>query len=254
MTKGQGIPGIARPSLLKQRSPREIAASGPPLITAGIAVYATWGTPIAWVSLAGLTWLLGASIWKVLAARAEDADAAPERNHEWLTPALMMLHAMAAHMCGIPKQEADGRLRATFHRVVEPIDDPAYIEQLVNYVGGSADGCGRRFSVRSGITGMAIRNADVYKASFGGDDEGERRRELVQVWGYTDVDARRLRPGRNSLIAVPILSSPERGHKVIGVVYLDSDKRNLFDAPDIVEAITRSCGAIAQYVTRRYDQ
>ncbi len=92
-------------------------------------------------------------IWKTLAARSHDAETANDPGIEGLTAALMVVQATAAHVCGIEPQDADKHLRVTFHRVVEPLENPDFIEQHVDYVGGKGNGAGRQFHVRCGIAG-----------------------------------------------------------------------------------------------------
>ena len=53
----------------------------------------------------------------------------------------------------------------TIHRVVEapkPNQAAEQLEQVLPYIGGQGKGAGRRFSIRSGIIGRAVRDAAPY--------------------------------------------------------------------------------------------
>jgi hypothetical protein len=251
MPKKPGIPGLDKPGWLKRKAPLKLITSVPPILAAAVTAYNLWGNPIAWLAAGGAAWLTLGCFLEWLAARAHDREESVAHGHEGLTAALMVLQTVAGQACGIAPADLDDHLRVTFHRVVEPIDNPEEIEQLVDYVGGSHSGAGRKFDVHCGITGRAIRDKSLYTANARAD-AAEWNRELVSNWGYTDANVRKLTMDRNSLIAVPVLSS--RGRHAIGVVYLDSDLRNLFDAPGVEEMILRACAGIANYVNRRYEQ
>ena len=70
----------------------------------------------------------------------------------------------------------------------------------------------------------------------------------MSQWSYTEREAKGLSRGRYSFMAVPIRS----GQRVLGVVYFDSDERELFTGTEIVEVIVAACGGINRYVDWRY--
>jgi len=110
------------------------------------------------------------------------------------------------------------------------------------------NGGGRRFSIRSGITGLAIRKGEPCVGARQSDDELAYVEELKARWSYTDQDARRMARGRYSFMAVPIRG----GQHVIGVIYLDSDRRDLFTGTQIADQIVATCSGINRYVDWRY--
>jgi putative methionine-R-sulfoxide reductase with GAF domain len=255
MRKLKEIPGTPRRGLLKMRVTSELLSSVPPVVgalTSGVTLGSrpdTAGLSLVSYGIAG--WLALAGSIKVWQAGALDRAAAEQSGHEGLTAALTVLHAATGHVCGIPPEELDERLRATVHRVVPPVDRPEFIEQLIPYVGGNGGGENRRFSVRSGITGKCVREKIAFIAALEGD-EAARRRELREDWGYTDHDLKSLSMDRLSSMAVPILSA-DRQHAV-GVVYLDSDQPDLFSAEDVQSSIIKTCGAVIAYVNERYSR
>lgn len=80
--------------------------------------------------------------------------------------------------------------------------------------------------------------------------EEQLRNELVREWGYTEAHARKLGPGRYSAIAVPVLD--RSGQHPIGVIYLDSSDRALFERDDVVEIVGAGTKASSDFVTKRY--
>lgn len=255
MGKLKEIPGVPKRSILKMRVTSEIFSSVPPVIGAvvsGATLHARPDTAaLSAVSYGIAAWLVVGGLLKISQARVQDEAAAEQTGHDGLTAALTVLHAATGHVCGIPPEELDRRLRVTCHRVVPPVDRPEFIEQLVDYVGGTGGGANRRFSVRSGLTGKCVREKIAFIAALEAD-EGARRRELREEWGYTDHDLRTLSMDRLSSMAVPILSA-DRQH-VVGVVYLDSDQRDFFAAEDVQSSIIKTCGGIIAYVNERYSK
>lgn len=254
MAEPKPIPGVSKPGLLKKKMPLELISSVPPFIVACVAsanfLLKDETRTLGFVSAGAAVWLFGASVFKILHAKHQDAASTEQYQHHGLSAALAVLHAATAHACGFSPKESDERLRVTFHRVVPPLDKPEHIEQLVPYVGGSQSGAGRRFSIRSGITGKSIREKSVYTATLVNGDEKKRRKELKEEWGYTDHDLQTLSMDRYSSMAIPILSA--HGQKALGVVYLDSDQRDLFAPEGVQAAILTACHGITTYVNQRY--
>ena len=214
----------------------------PSLIAASVGAWNNLRDPSPDTQLLGrilafsVIWLLIASVLKVLHAYRKDQSGSD--SHHDLQTALAVLHAIVAGQCRFTAQD-QGRLRMTILRVVPPTarDRPVEeLEQIVPYVGGLGRGSGRRFSVRSGIAGRAVREQAAFAASRQHDDYAEFLRELVTVWGYTSVDARQLTEDRYSWMAVPLMGP----HSVVAVVYLDSDRRHFF-TDDVQALIIDGC-------------
>ena len=208
---------------------------------------------VPWL-LVGAIWLLLASAVKVLHGREADKEASSKKNHEGLVAALHVVQALAGHICAIKKEDLDTTVRVTFHRIVplekapDDLGQAEEIEQLVNYVGGNADGVGRRFSIRSGITGAAIRGNTPIWCERVNSDAAAYVKELKEQWAYTEHDAKKMSTDRFSCYAVPIL----HGNRTLGVVFMDSDKAQLFAGAEVQQTILVACGGINRYVGERY--
>ena len=249
----QQIPGAKKRRLLEKRWPRELLYNVPPIFAAGIAAIKLWQEPKPDYFLFGCAaiacvWLIAALVVRVRVARGEDTKDSPAAVHEGLYAAVSTVHHMLAKQCAT--RECGSDLRATFHRVVPPVNDPTEIEQIINYVGGSGEGVGRMFPVNAGITGKAIRNKTPFDMSSETATDEQLRDELVDAWGYTTAQARRLTPGRYSALAIPVLDA-SRQHAV-GVIYFDSSDRALFSRNDVMEIVGAGCEAISDFVTKRY--
>ncbi|MFD4838039.1 GAF domain-containing protein [Achromobacter sp. NPDC058515] len=174
-------------------------------------------SPDLWlVSLATIAcmWLAIATGVRISLARAEDAKEGPDFIHEGLFAAVSTVHTMLAQYCST--RSCGGDIRATFHRVVPPVNDPEQIEQIINYVGSNGEGAGRHFPINAGITGRAIRKKTPVIMASTMSSEEQHRTELVNEWGYTEAQARRLMPGRFSAVAVPVLG--HSGQHAVGAL------------------------------------
>jgi hypothetical protein len=125
------------------------------------------------------------------------------------------------------------------------------LEQLLPYIGGDGKPPGRRFSIRSGIIGKAVREKTPY-ASFRENDNHEAFiKELVANWSYTEHDARQVTSDRQAWMAIPIFGSPTSASGVVAVVYLDSDQRNFF-SKQVQKLALHAASGIATYIDERY--
>lgn len=247
------LPGAQQKRFWQKKWPREVLFNGPPIIVAGSAAVKSWRDPLFDQWMFGLAataciWLIVATIVRVATARSEDQKDGPDVIHEGLYAAVSTVHTMLSEWCN--KRGCGSDIRATFHRVVPPIHEPREIEQIINYAGSNGEGVGRTFPIHTGITGRAIRNKKPLVMSSQNGTEEELRTELVQEWGYTEAEARKLGPGRYSAMAVPVLDR-SRQHP-IGVIYLDSSDRALFERDDVVEIVGAGTKAISDFVTKRY--
>jgi hypothetical protein len=246
------IPGIPRNGLTHKKWFVELVSSGPPVVAAGGASLMAYGASPAVGTVLGLgvAWLLGASTLKVVHAKTQDQAAAQQSSHDGLIGGLYVLQKAASHVCGIKLGEHED-LRVTVHRVVPPLDNPEFIEQIVPYVGGRGSGAGRTFSVRSGITGAAIRLNKPVAASRVSGDEAAYREELKSTWSYTEKESKSLSADRQSFMAIPISGKDH----VRGVVYLDSNKPGVFgEGTAIANALVAICSGVNQYCNTRYGE
>ena len=231
----------------------EILASGPPALVAGIAAskaYETNSAGSTWRYLcAGLVWLVVAQAIKVAVAYKQDAKDDEQRSHDGLQAALKVLHA-AVHDLLLQKSKDDPGLRATFHRVVPPLSDPAKLEQIVPYVGGSEDGEERTFPIHAGITGRAVRQKTIFLMARQSESDDQYRNELITDWNYTEADTRRMTMDRFSAMAIPV--TDRTGQHVLGVIYLDAKRRNCFSSEDVQKLVVAAAGGITRYVGERY--
>lgn len=253
MAKGNHIPGTTKAGLLARKSFVETVSSGPPVLAASVTSWNIWGTTAGYLLAGGAFWLFLAAIVKVLHARTLDRATRLSEDHDGLLGSMHVLRSTVARRCGMT-EPADDKLRVTIHRVVPPDKDSkslvqaTEIEQIVPYVGGEGGGQGRRFSIRSGVTGHAIRTGQPAAGSRMPGNELEYVKEQVSDWGYTHREAEALTRGRHSFMAVPI----QNRQAVVGVVYLDSSESSTFLSADVVEVILAACGGISRYVEERY--
>lgn len=203
-------------------------------------------------------WLCGGGILKVLYARSEDKEKEEQQHYYGEHGAIHALYNVVARYKyntgeGEEKDPPLGWVRVTLHRVVLPEKHGEFAEeyeQLLPYIGGEYGDGGedRRFSIRSGIVGRAIREKSPFAAFRKSDDYDEYINEMIHEWSYPKHDARKLKSDRKSWMAVPIFGS-ER--KVIGVVYLDAIERDFF-SNDVKQLVINACFGITSYIQERY--
>lgn len=233
----------------------EALATVPPILAAGIGALVSLAErqkrAFGWWLLAGAVWLIGASAAKVLHARAQDRERKRSDEHDGLRAALHVLFATVCAMAGIAgEKRASGTLRLTVHRVVTrgKSEPPEELEQLLPYMGGPGNPPGRRFSIRSGIIGMAARGKFALVAGRGSTEHEGFIAELVHDWAYTEHDARKLTPDRHAWMAVPMLSADGIP---VAVIYLDSREPGFFTEP-LQRLILIICGGINAYMLEAY--
>jgi hypothetical protein len=233
----------------------EALATVPPVLAAAIGALVSLSErhkrAFGWWLAAGAVWLIGASVAKVLHARAQDRERKRSDEHDGLRAALHVLFATVCRTAGIAEEQwMSGRLRLTIHRVVPRgrSDPPEELEQLLPYMGGTGNPPGRRFSIRSGIIGLAARGRFAMVAGRGCADPEGFVAELVDDWAYTEHEARTLTPDRHAWMAVPMLSAQGA---TIAVVYLDSREPDFFTEP-LQRLILVICGGINNYLREAY--
>lgn len=246
-----GIPGPTRDSWYEKKWVVEILSVLPPLVIASVSAYTNFSDPAKHAAglflLGAVAWLAVASTVKVLHARSQDRERSRAKAYEGFRAALHVLYCAARGAAGLDPEREDGQLRATIHRVVDP-KQPEELEQLVSYLGDGGGEPGRRFSVRSGIIGRAVREKAVLAAQRTNDDIEGFIRELVVEWSFTDSDARALRPDRKAWMAVPIFGTKQT---VIAVVFLDSSVADFF-APEVQQMITNGCVGLTNFTEEAY--
>lgn len=249
------IPGRRVDRWFEKKAVIEALATVPPVLAAAIGALTSLSNPqteaIGWWLAAGVAWLVAASIAKVLHARAEDRERRRADQHDGLNAALKVLFAVLCAAAGITGYEQQGgRLRLTLHRVVTHgrNGETEELEQLFPYLGAPGDQAGRRFSIRSGIIGRAVRRKNAMVATRENDGHEEFVGELVRDWSYTEAEARRLSPDRYAWMAVPIIGPTGAP---LAVVYLDSSEPDFFtdEAQDLILA---GCRGIALYTMEAY--
>ncbi|MGB2987767.1 MAG: hypothetical protein WBE26_18015 [Phycisphaerae bacterium] len=199
-----------------------------------------------------LVWLLAAAIVKVARARRRDKRRIRMESPADLRGCTQVLYYAIKQACDLSDDEQDA-LRITIHRIIKPEnrdEDPEQLEQVIPYVGGKGGGEGRTFSIQTGIIGRVARSHTPFAATRENDDHEAYIAELVKTWGYHEQDARKLSTVPRSWMAIPINGDNEQD--TIGVVYLDSNQRDLFSDDKLQELVIRSCFGIAEYVRARY--
>lgn len=264
--KNNPIHGLRKRAFYERKWLVEAIAAGPPFVGAVYSAFKAWHAtqlpvdPAVAVKANGVdpvilggvcTWLLVASVIKVLAAKAQDAKDDLSKGHDGILAALHVVHSAVARVGKLETAEQKTSLRVTFHRVVPPLESSEYIEHIVPYVGGAGSAPGRKFSLRSGITGCAIREKAVFVMSRRSDRYEDYVNELVRDWSYTEADAKKMTSDRYSAMAVPVRG--RGGKDVLGVVYLDSSSKDFFASDEMQQTVVAACVGVADYIGGRYD-
>jgi len=233
-----------------------VVGAVPPIVTSIVAAWKLSQDDVEkWLiaAMCGIPlWLLAVCVLKVFQAQTQDSKDDESSRHDGLTGALAVLHAHIANCGGLSSDAERRKVRVTFHRVVPPLEGAEYIEQIVEYVGGSGDGPGRTFSIRSGLTGKAIRERKAYTMERKSESFDEYKKELVKDWNYIADDVKNFTSDRFSAMAVPITSKPGNGQSVIGVVYLDSSIKGFFKNTKVRTEVLVGCMGITEYTGSRY--
>lgn len=251
------IRGLNKTRFWKKKWLVELLSSGPAVVAAFFSAYSlsTQHASWFWWLFVGASWVVVASVIKVCVAYEEDHRLEVDHEHEGITACLHVLHATIEHQGTLEfagEIGANFDLRATFHRIVEPLDDPAHLEQVVDYVGGSGGGKGRLINIQSGITGQAVRENDVFVMDRDVQDVQEYFRTLVSDWHFRKSEATKLTPDRFSAIAIPITSNGDR-NLVLGVVYIDSKRQDFFNKTRLQECAVNCCAGLNSFIGARYD-
>ena len=251
---GKEISGLTSVKWYQKKWVGEVVSSVPPLVGACIAAYRLFLEPatvlFGYISAAAAVWLLGASALKTAAAVRQDKKEHASYEHDGLRGAMHIVHAAVTQACGLSLQDGLKQIRVTFHRVVPPVDKAETYEQIINYVGRTSSGIGRKFNVRTGIVGKAIRKSDVYVAQRQNDDVKAFQDELISNWSYAVQDAKNASIDAMAWMAIPV--TDVQGHDTVGVVYIDSTDRTAFTGEERRSAIVMACAGLTRYVGERY--
>lgn len=203
------------------------------------------------MTIVGLALLAANGVGRVVAAVRKDRETADRRDPLHLLGPLRVLYAVVAKQKQVaPDDNGRHMFRVTLHRHLEATGEH---EQVVPYVGGkqldSKAVVGRAWPNHCGLVGLVVRKGEPKRVQLGPhvDTEAKYVAELVDLYGYTEEQARQLQPMRLDALAIPIKSD---GH-VVGIVYADSSERNFFD-DDIVNLCIQLASAIAQHIESTY--
>ena len=248
------IPGTAAKHFWTSKWFVELFSSVPPMIIAALGCWRFYDDPatklLAYFAGGAALWLVASSGLKVVSTYKQDLKDQSDKDHRDLRAAVHVLHSTVAGICKLDNATSHKKLRATFHRVVPPIDQSEQLEQLVNYVGGDGNGIGRKFSIRSGVTGKSAATLAPYTHHRLGGDDKDCRRELKESWGYTDKDLKSLSLDRFSALAIPVVA--KNGTHAVGVIYFDSPDKSLFRDKMRLALIVTACDGLSKYISERY--
>ena len=189
-----------------------------------------------WPTVVACAWLVLVAIFSVAIAHREDAETKKRKDPLLLQGPLELLLATVKRKKQLVTEADLQKFRATIHRVVG--DEH---EQVVPYVGWSADDPGRQSGRKSnnatGLVGLVIRTQTAVgqnaaptavhaQVNPGVVDADGFWRELSRTYGYTIEEARSRAPMRLSSLAITIIGR----QGLVGVVYCDSSDRDFFDA------------------------
>jgi len=118
------------------------------------------------------------------------------------------------------------QVRCTYHVPLKRMWRRVQLQQVFDYVGDQG-GAGRSFSADKGIIGVAYSAKGTRVENFLND--GDYRRRMVAEYKYTEAEVGQRRADRRSYLCDPIL---DEGHNVLGLLYFDSDRYELFTRDD----------------------
>jgi hypothetical protein len=166
--------------------------------------------------------------------------------HE-LAGCLYTLHSVLTVDAG--EGEGAHNLRITIHRA---LDDGEKLVQILDYVGDGRGGptAGREFLANCGSIGQALRTKEAVLGKRTEIDYEKYVDELVRIWHYTEVQARKMNHQTMSWSSVP-LALEGNGSRIEAVLYLDSTNPDFFTEERLNAILAASVG-IARFVKKRY--
>jgi len=125
------------------------------------------------------------------------------------------------------------------------------LEQVIDYVGDARGGgrAGRQCNARAGVIGAAFRSREARVANRSNGDDDAYIRELVDLWGYNEPEAKALSMETRSALAVPLQESSTSD--LVGILFLDAVVPNFFNRRQQSAALLAS-SAIAKYAAFRF--
>jgi hypothetical protein len=247
------MPGAASASIFQKKWVIEILTVVFPIIAACVTVWNNYSDPDKqWSNItlvAGIVWLIIASLARVVHAYHLDKKETKQNNYEGLLGAANVLYSTVSKHLQYDDGNS-GKLRITMHRVTfkNKKSEPVGLVQMIPYVGGKGGEAGRAFTINPGIIGHVARNGKVRVATRVGDDQAAFVSELMSNWFYTEAEARSLTSDRKTWMAVPILSKDKN---VLVVVYLDSTEREAF-SDSVIQIVINGCIGVASYISQHY--
>lgn len=269
--KGRPLPGINNTKWWEKKWIIEFIAA---FIALGLLIFTgskqlneNTNNLVTWIAFGFLAFFtVGIGFLRTAQSYAADQKEKKSSEHDGLLGTLIAIHAIALEIINKNRDEEDyADLRVTFHRVAPDPRKPTHLEQVTPYVtnDGIIGKAGREFSVNVGITGHAVRMQEPFVLSSSAQNNDEHIDTLVEEWAYLRWQAEALTPNRFSAVAAPVLADMTQRWRpgitkkhvaqvVIGVVYLDSDKPDAFDAEEVQEQLFALFDVVADYVTWRY--
>ena len=252
------IPKISRRSFFDRELPIEVLLAIGAVAVGFSSLYKAKsdyeaGQSPGWIvslQIGGSFALVVAAVYRIFRARRKDQKEDDARDPGDLSGCVHVLYSILAKRLSIAAP--DGTLRITLYRVEKSTNstDPDSLEQVIDYVGGGGGSKGRVFSSKSGIIGLVARTGDPTRARRRGTTPEECLKELMSKWGYTAAEAKEISVDRLAWMAVPIYG--ESPNNVIGVLYLDSKRPELFDDSNVQKIVLYATMGIARFVELRY--
>lgn len=204
--------------------------------------------PGIWSLLVGLMFAFLSGMFKIFQAREKDKQVAEQESPKDLLGCTHVLHSVLKAMSSADDLKFN-ELRVTVHRVFNDAKNEAWFEQVVPYVGGDPGTVGRKLPIECGLVGLTARTNEVNFFQRTSPDHEAYLGELKKNFGFTTAQLRTLRTDRVSCLGIPICDDKR---KVIGVVYLDSSKKDIFSKPEVQAIAVMACTAIARCLSERY--
>jgi hypothetical protein len=114
------------------------------------------------------------------------------------------------------------KVRCTYHCPIHRLFNRTQLAQAFDYVPEGGGG-GRRFPIEKGIIGKAYSIKAPRVENFASDEQYRSR--MVTEYNYTIAEVMERTADRRSYICYPVV---DENHKVLGLLYFDSDQPNTF--------------------------
>lgn len=181
---------------------------------------------IEFVSLTLMALLLStarasAKWWVVVPVALIIANKAFEQHHYSKVRASVVRYQLQILVALLPDGGAE--VRCTYHRPLHRrLMNRTKLVQAFDYI-PDGRGAGRAFPTDKGIIGKVYCVKEPLVENFASDEEYRRR--MVLEYNYTASEVMQRRADRRSYLCYPII---DENHKVLGLLYFDSDKPGTF--------------------------